>query len=478
MTLPATTILWPKDVVVVDNNFSGWIVGWKQESGVWIVCDVLDKRAFPTVVEATEWHQQVRSHDPPTLLATIHMPQHSTKFPNIPISHNGRPNTKTELILYDRRHTVWDCSKSFDTFERTVLCRLNRAVASPKSKVASITNSRSATTTTSNNNDSCRVSSRWINYLARHSFLVRHLVCSHQSDDSLDARCIAVVDRLLGLLTLAYYSLYHGRASSYYFLFQQYYALHYHWLHRATLWLESFPVGFKLNAQLTREMGREIVRVWTLHAQIITAHVLEEEGGGRYRMQELLLGGLGIVCVLCGASGGVALLLDLFNLFTCHITVFARVTAIVFEREKYLTRALWRLFCGKKYNVLRERTDTMEYDSMQLLLGTLVFAIVLFLFTTILVYHAFFMCLFIAASAMGVPFVILYVLLNHFPYGTLIMRARYPGRFTNDVYLQEEKGSKELYLQAHRIGYGTLVTNALLPTLRELLARLFSMPKG
>ncbi|XP_022110711.1 phosphatidylinositol N-acetylglucosaminyltransferase subunit Q-like [Acanthaster planci] len=52
--------------------------------------------------------------------------------------------------------------------------------------------------------------------------------------------------------------------------------------------------------------------------------------------------------------------------------------------------ALSRLFRGKKWNVLRKRVDTCNYDVDQLFIGTLLFTILLFLFPTTLLFYVVF----------------------------------------------------------------------------------------
>uniref|UniRef100_A0A915IMD6 Uncharacterized protein n=1 Tax=Romanomermis culicivorax TaxID=13658 RepID=A0A915IMD6_ROMCU len=52
--------------------------------------------------------------------------------------------------------------------------------------------------------------------------------------------------------------------------------------------------------------------------------------------------------------------------------------------------SLWRLFRGKKFNPLRNRVDSAEYESQQLLFGTLVFTIFVFLMPTVLTYYCVF----------------------------------------------------------------------------------------
>lgn len=119
-----------------------------------------------------------------------------------------------------------------------------------------------------------------------------------------------------------------------------------------------------------------------------------------------------VISVLAFSSvGGLTFLLavlnDLINLLTLHITLCAKITGLVFSWQLDSLGSLFNLFrgasnsatsllfilirsIGKRWNVLRERTDTYEYDIDQLFLGTLLFTVSAFLFPTVLTYTAFF----------------------------------------------------------------------------------------
>lgn len=56
----------------------------------------------------------------------------------------------------------------------------------------------------------------------------------------------------------------------------------------------------------------------------------------------------------------------------------------------YALGSLWRLFRGKKWNVLRQRVDSAVYDADQLFVGTLLFTVLLFLLPTIGLYYVVF----------------------------------------------------------------------------------------
>ena len=63
---------------------------------------------------------------------------------------------------------------------------------------------------------------------------------------------------------------------------------------------------------------------------------------------------------------------------------------------------IYFLFIGKKWNTLRNRIDSCDYDLDQLLLGTILFTLLTFLFPTVVVYYATF-----AAVGFFFPFLII-----------------------------------------------------------------------
>ena len=56
--------------------------------------------------------------------------------------------------------------------------------------------------------------------------------------------------------------------------------------------------------------------------------------------------------------------------------------------EMYGLVSLWRLFRGKKRNVLRGRVDSVEPSIERMVVGTLLLTVLVFLFTTTAVYYA------------------------------------------------------------------------------------------
>ena len=119
----------------------------------------------------------------------------------------------------------------------------------------------------------------------------------------------------------------------------------------------------------------------------------------------------------------------------------------------------------------------MQYDSIQLLVGSLLFAITLFLFTTILAYHVFFaVCSLIVSFTMdGISGVVL--LLKEWPAGVLITRCFYRQWPAKHVYLQE----KSSHVSTSSVSVTTLRTTSdstsvsLAKSLQVPLSKLFKL---
>jgi len=203
-------------------------------------------------------------------------------------------------------------------------------------------------------------------------------------------------------------------------------------------WLESFPIGFKLNVPLTKCIGQEVRSLVILRQDVLTAASKQTMHILQFFPMQLSAGGVILVSILLGGSGCLALLMDILRLLTVHLwAVSEGFRYVVYRTELYFLATLWRLFRGKKHNLLRQRTDTMEYDSMQLLLGSILFVVTLFLLTTVLVYYAFFTILnFVVGTGASIGIWVLYMLIQDIPFGTIYLRMNHAGIFTSRVLIK------------------------------------------
>ncbi|GFS15095.1 phosphatidylinositol N-acetylglucosaminyltransferase subunit Q-like [Elysia marginata] len=149
------------------------------------------------------------------------------------------------------------------------------------------------------------------------------------------------------------------------------------------------PAGLKLNAQLTNFLGHFFIYhiyLWTGYLSFL-----------RNAMPSLLWW-CSMVGVL-GISAQICLLMDLLSMLTLHIYCFYVYAAKIFGLQVYMMGSLWRLFRGKKWNVLRSRVDSAVYSTDQLFVGTLFFTVLLFLLPTTALYYSVFTLLRLAALA-------------------------------------------------------------------------------
>jgi len=252
-------------------------------------------------------------------------------------------------------------------------------------------------------------------------------------------------------------------------------SIHYALLRQSIAWLESFPIGFKLNEKLTENIGREMRGMLEVHEWFLNKLAVASSGYLPLVAAVVFL----LTGAIFGGSGLAALLFDVSRVASLHTYIFAACFRKIYRSEVYLLAALWRLFRGKKRNILRHRTDSMNYDSMQLLLGTILFATALFLFTTVLVYHAFFAALNLAVSLLvSIAFLVPYLLIRFVPWGRFILRNQRPGWFTSRVYIENETKISSTYetgvdmtwLMPVSQTYGSIVMDTITTPLKALLS--------
>lgn len=119
---------------------------------------------------------------------------------------------------------------------------------------------------------------------------------------------------------------------------------------------------------------------------------------------------VGLVGAL-GASFTISLAADLLNATTLHLYLFYLIAAKLHSWQVKAILSLFNLFrgmfslmslqpeslvlkfsclLGQRQNPLRKRIDAADYDLDQLLLGTILFTVLIFLFPTVAVYYLLF----------------------------------------------------------------------------------------
>jgi len=127
---------------------------------------------------------------------------------------------------------------------------------------------------------------------------------------------------------------------------------------------------------------------------------------------------------------------DVFSLLSLHIYCFYFAAARLYSWQLNVLSSLWRLFRGKKKNVLRHRIDSADYDLNQLLVGTVLFSVFFFLYPTTTVYYAFFVFARFLVVFIQSTLAIIATVLNHLPIFSLFLRYFDPKYFPAGVSIQ------------------------------------------
>ncbi|XP_074647365.1 phosphatidylinositol N-acetylglucosaminyltransferase subunit Q-like isoform X2 [Tubulanus polymorphus] len=183
-------------------------------------------------------------------------------------------------------------------------------------------------------------------------------------------------------------------------------------LHRLLSWIMGFPAGLKLNNHLVQFLGK----FFTYHNYLWTGYMhLLQPLLGRVLWYGSLFGCLGL-------SMQLSFTYDLLSMMTLHIYCFYVYAARLYSLEVSMLSSLFRLFRGKKWNVLRKRVDSASYDIDQLFIGTLLFTVLLFILPTLIVYYVAFTALrLLVVIIHGILCQIIH-LLNTVPVASLLLR--------------------------------------------------------
>ncbi|XP_061906271.1 phosphatidylinositol N-acetylglucosaminyltransferase subunit Q isoform X2 [Entelurus aequoreus] len=223
-------------------------------------------------------------------------------------------------------------------------------------------------------------------------------------------------------------------------------------------WLMGAPAGLKMNRALDQVLGRFFL--YHIHLWISYIHLMSP-----FMEAILWYGGLS-ACL--GLTFALSLLSDMVALLTFHIYCFYVYGARIYCLKIYGLSSLWRLFRGKKWNVLRQRVDSCSYDMDQLFIGTLLFTILLFLLPTTALYYLVFtllrlvIVLFQGVIHLSVDFI------NSFPLFAIGLRVCRPYRLAEGVrfrVLSDEPGTAlHLLMEINPLKSSTVVQTYRTPT--------------
>lgn len=179
-------------------------------------------------------------------------------------------------------------------------------------------------------------------------------------------------------------------------------------------WLMNLPAGLKLNDELGGFLGDLFLWVIDYWADTMSSvrphlpHIIYAIGFSSF----------------AGASMPIALFSDLLSILTLHVYSFYIASARIYNWQLSIIISLFHLFRGKKRNVLRNRIDSCDYDLDQLLIGTILFTLLIFLLPTVLVFYLTFASARMAIIMLKATLETLLACLNHFPLFALMLRVK------------------------------------------------------
>uniref|UniRef100_A0A8C9APS6 Phosphatidylinositol glycan anchor biosynthesis class Q n=1 Tax=Prolemur simus TaxID=1328070 RepID=A0A8C9APS6_PROSS len=223
-------------------------------------------------------------------------------------------------------------------------------------------------------------------------------------------------------------------------------------------WLMGAPAGLKMNRALDQVLGRFFL--YHIHLWISYIHLMSP-------FIERILWHVGLSACL-GLTVALSILWDIIALLTFHIYCFYVYGARLYCLKVYGLSSLWRLFRGKKWNVLRQRVDSCSYDLDQLFIGTLLFTILVFLLPTTALYYLVFTLLRLLVVAVQGLIHLLVDMVNSLPLYSLGLRLCRPYRLAAGVkfrILEHQAGRPlRLLMQINPLPYGRVVHTYRLPS--------------
>lgn len=123
-----------------------------------------------------------------------------------------------------------------------------------------------------------------------------------------------------------------------------------------------------------------------------------------------------------GLTFVIGLISDFWSISTLHILFFYRLMTKIYGFYCVLMVSLFRLFRGRKWNVLRNRVDQTDYSMDQLLVGMLFFSMLFCTLPTVTAYYWLFVASLVLSLSIKCTLESFAILLNTFPVYFLLLK--------------------------------------------------------
>jgi len=210
--------------------------------------------------------------------------------------------------------------------------------------------------------------------------------------------------------------------------------------------MDDWPVGLKLNTELSRFFCLSYLGITDAWHSIL-ARLSPYFPSFIYVLG--CMWPLGLTMMLSLAS-------DLLSAITASLYGSYLVATGIFRVQLAAVGSLWRLFRGKRRNVLQSRTDSWDYDMDQLLLGTILFTLLAFLFPTVGAYYLFFALIRLVVILTHATLETALAFMNHFPLFAIMLRLKDPSRLPGGVYIALEGDPPQPVIKNVPIPFGRI----------------------
>lgn len=251
------------------------------------------------------------------------------------------------------------------------------------------------------------------------------------------------------------------------------------YLRQLISWVGSdHPGGFKLNNELGQFL--ENMFVWTLEAWNIVLQDLIKVSESDLWLASIIKYWLIISC-WCGVSFIIAALIDCINFATLHIYFFNIVTTKIFHQQMEMLKSLTQLFRGKKYNILRNRIDNLEDDQFhidQLLMGTFIFMILIYLLPTTFAFYLLFFCSRVSILILLKIGEKVIIILNLYPLFVILLKLKNSRRLQGGIYFEAQGSFKKcnwLTMENKALTFDEILRNFVTVFRKEGKFRRFAM---
>lgn len=201
----------------------------------------------------------------------------------------------------------------------------------------------------------------------------------------------------------------------------------YDFVKKITINLAANPFGIKLNAELTHFLSDLFTWINEYSFLNVTGRLTTEE------MLSKVVHFISNVMSCMGATFGLSLLVDFLTLCSFHVLLFYHIINKLYSWQLNAMTNLYYLFRGKKKNKLRQRIDFNYFELDQLLMGTLLFIIMVYLTPTLLAFYISYTILRLCLIYVEIGLESMITLINHFPLFALLLRVKDPKRLPGGI---------------------------------------------